>query len=105
MWDHRNEELHQSTEYQVEILDSLINDQVKTLYESGPQTVPHDSIAFFNSNLDNLIQEPKHYKEQWVASVKAAIQQKKYHECGAYISEQHGMRCWLGLEEAPNGSN
>jgi len=91
IWDHCNEELHQATEYQAEILDSLINNQVKTFYERGPQAVPHDAIVFFNDNLDVLLQKPKHYKEHWVALVQAAIQQKKYHKYGAYISEQCGM--------------
>jgi len=101
MWDHRNEALHQSADYQAEILDSLIDDQIRIFYGQGPQAVPRDAIAFFNGNLEDLIQKPKHYKEQWVESVKAAIQQKKHHEYGAYISEQRGMRRWLGLEEPP----
>jgi len=101
MWDHRNEALHQSADYQAEILDSLIDDQIHIFYGQGPQAVPRDAIAFFNGNIEDLLQKPKHYKEQWVESVKAAIKRKKHHEYGAYISEQCGMRRWLGLEEPP----
>jgi len=63
MWDHCNKVLHQSPDYQAEILDSLINDQVRTLYERGPQAVPRNGLVFFNGNLNDLLQKLKHYKE------------------------------------------
>jgi len=45
---------------------------------------------------------PLMYKEQWVGSVPVAMQRKQYH--GAYLSEQHRMHRWLGLEEAPHSN-
>jgi len=50
-------------------------------------------------SLDDLLQHPQTYKEQWVGSVQVAMQQKQHHEHGAYLAKQQGMCRWLGLEE------
>jgi len=60
--------------------------------------VPHNTLPLFKGTLEELLQHPKHYKDQWVALIEAAIKRKHHHEFGAYLSEQHGMWQWLGLE-------
>jgi len=98
MWDHRNEALHNSEMYRADILDSQINDKVRQLYSHGLQEVPRDAFPMFRDPLETLLSKPLYYKEQWVQSVKAAIKRKKRHDHGAYLSEQQGMQCWLGLD-------
>jgi len=85
--------------YWDDIMDSLINNQVRTIFAHGPQAVPCNAFALFNGTLDNLLQKPKAYKEQWVVSVKAAMQHKTLHKYGAYLSEQQVMQRWLGLDK------
>jgi len=99
MWAHQNGVLHSSESYRNDILDSKINDQVQTLYDGGLQTVPCDVFGMFRTPLEVLLSKPLGYKEQWVASIQAAMKWKRHHEHGAYLSEQQGMRQWLGLEE------
>jgi len=98
LWDHQNEALHNETSTQEAIVDSRTNNNIQQLFRGGPQVVPCDALTLFKGTLEELLQHSKHYKDQWVALVKAAIQQKQHHNYGAYLSEQHGMRQWLGLE-------
>jgi len=57
-------------------IDSQINDHVRTLFGHSLQAVPHDAFAFFQRPLDKLLQQPRHYKEQWVASVESVMQRE-----------------------------
>jgi len=99
MWDHQNEALHNLPEYQADILDSWINEQVQTLFWQGTHAVPQDTFTLFQGPLADLLQKTKEYKEQWVQSVEAAILRKQHHEHGAYILEQCTICRWLGLDE------
>jgi len=99
LWDHWNEALHNSQNNCKDILDSRINDQIQYLFRQGLQAVPRDSFAFFKVPLDILLNKPRTYKIQWVASMEAAICCKQHHKFGAYLLEQCLMQCWLGLEE------
>jgi len=64
----------------------------------GLQAVPQDVFIFFQGSVDKLLQKPWQYKEQWVASVEVAMQQKRHHEYSTYLLEQCLMRRWLALE-------
>jgi len=101
-WDHHNEALHNDTNNQEVILESKINSQVRDLFCSSPQAVPHDAMTLFKGTLDKLLRHSMQYKEQWAASVAVAAQCKKQHDYGAYLSKQRGMRRWLGLEPTSN---
>jgi len=46
----------------------------------------------------------RHYKEKWIASVKAAKDRKQHHDFGAYLQEQQFMRTWLGLDTLQGSS-
>jgi len=92
MWAHRNRVLHNSESYRDDILDSKINNQIRALYDGGLQMVPRDAFSMFRTPLKVLLSKPLGYKEQWVASVQAAMRRKRYHDHGAYLSEQQGMR-------------
>jgi len=101
LWDHRNEALHKETSTQETILDSRTNGTIRWLLRGRPQVVLHDALPLFKGTLAELLQHPKPYKDQWIASVKAALWRKQHHEYSAYLSEQCGMRRWLGLETTP----
>jgi len=104
MWGHQNKALHDAPAYCDDILNSWINEQVQALYNQGLQAIPRDAFGLFQHSLEELLQHPFMYKEQWVGSVRVAMQCKQHHEDGAYLSEQCGMQRWLGLEEAPHGN-
>jgi len=105
LWDHRNEALHNPQNARNDILDSRINDQIRSLFGQGLQAVPRDSFRFFQMTLNTLLDKPRHYKTSWVASVEVAKRRKQHHEYGAYLLEQRLMRHWLGLEDpASSGS-
>ncbi len=72
LWDHRNEVLHNETSTQEAILDSQTNDTIWQLFGGGPQVVLHDALTLFTGTLEELLQHPKHYKDQWIALAKAA---------------------------------
>ena len=98
MWEHRNGIMHNSLQPCKDILDSRINEQIKALHSQGLQVVPWDGFVLFQKWLADLLQQTRHYKEKWVASVEAAQERKRHHDFGAYIQEQQFMRWWLGLE-------
>ncbi len=100
MWDHRNGILHNSTTTRDDILDSRINEHLTTLYNQGVQEVPRDAFKFFQTSLEELIQQNRNYKKKWIASVQAAKVRKQRHDFGAYLPEQQFMRRWLGLEDS-----
>jgi len=101
MWDHRNGILHSSTNTRKDILDSRINEELTTLYNHGVQEVPCNAFTFFQTSLEDLLQQNWNYKKKWIASVQAAKERKQRHDFGAYLSEQQFMQHWLGLED-PN---
>jgi len=76
LWDRHNEALHNSQNNCDAILDSQINNRVCALFASRLLAVPHDAFGLFHSLLDDILQCPTTYKEQWVASVEATIKQK-----------------------------
>jgi len=98
MWEHRNVIMHNSLQLHEDILDSKINERIKALHNHGPQAVPCDGLVLFQKPLADLLQQTRHYKEKWVASVEAAQERKRHHNFGAYLQEQQFMRWWLGLE-------
>jgi len=98
MWDHCNGILHHADRPHDDVLDSAINNQVRQLFSYRVQAVPWDAFTFFQHPLEEVLENSRQYKEQWVASVQAAIWQKQQHDHGAYLAEQQFMRRWLGLE-------
>jgi len=88
MWDHCNGILHNSSQPREDILDSVVNDHIHTLYIQGLQAIPCNAFHFFSSLEEELLAQPRHYKVQWVASVEAAKIRKQYHDHGNYLSEQ-----------------
>jgi len=95
MWANRNGILHSSTASREDILDSRINEQLTSIYQHGLQEVPRDAFTLFQQTLADLLQQPRHYKEKWLASVEAAKARKRHHDFGAYLPEQRFMRRWL----------
>jgi len=102
MWAHRNGILHSSTASRDDILDSRINEQITELHHQGLQELPRDAFALFQTPLAELLQQPRNYKEKWLASVTAAKARKRHHDFGAYLPEQRFMRRWLGLDSSIN---
>jgi len=58
LWDHRNKVLHNSQNARNDILDSRINNQIRSLFGQGLQAIPRDSFAFFQMPIDTLLQKP-----------------------------------------------
>jgi len=102
MWAHRNGILHSSTVSRDNILDSRVNEQITELHHQGLQDLPRDAFALFQTPLAELLRQPRHYKEKWLASVAAAKARKRHHDFGAYLPEQRFMRRWLGLDSSIN---
>jgi len=98
MWDHRNGILHNADRPRDDILDSAINDQVRQFFNHGVQAVPRDAFMFFQRPVEEILSSSRRYKEQWVASVRAAIRRKQQHDYSTYLAEQRFMRRWLGME-------
>jgi len=73
MWIDHNKALHNSTTHRDGIIKSRINDKVRELFASRLQAVPHNAFPLFQGTVEELLQHTKSYKEQWVASVQAAI--------------------------------
>jgi len=98
MWDHWNSILHNADRPHANILDSEINDQVWQLFGYSLQALPWDAFSFFQQPVEEILRHSRLYKEEWVASVQAAMKQKQHHNYSAYLAEQCFMRRWLGLE-------
>jgi len=84
MWDHCNKALHNSQTHCDDIIESKINDQVWELFAYGLQAVLCSALPFFHGTVEELLQHPNSYKEQWVASIQAAIRRKQQHKYGMY---------------------
>jgi len=95
MWDHRNKELHASTEQQQQILHSLVNKQIKKLYAGGAQQLPRDALKFLCTPKEVVMQYLLAPKQLWVESVTTAQQRQKVHDYGKYLSKQQFMITWL----------
>jgi len=80
MWEHCNGALLNSANHQADIIESKINNQVWEMFTSRLYMVPRDAFALFQGTVEELLSHPKTYKEQWVASVQALIQQKQHHK-------------------------
>ena len=104
MWAHRNGVLHSSTTTREDILDSRIDAQLTSLYNLGVREIPRDAFTLFQTNLEDLLQQNRNYKQKWIASVQAAQARKRQHDFGAYLPEQQFMRRWLGLTNPENDS-
>jgi len=100
MWEHHNDALHTSNNHQDAIIESKINDQVRTIFTSGLCDIPRDTFLLLQGNIEDVLKKTKSYKEQWVATILAAKRRKQHHEFGAYLPEQQFMQCWLGLPES-----
>ncbi len=98
MWDQQNEALHATTIPSQLIHDSRINDEIQSIYSLGFQALPHDAFIFLCLPVEVQLEKPCHVKEQWIASVRAAMKRKSQHEYSNYLSEQWVMHRWLGLD-------
>ncbi len=92
MWAHRNGILHHSPTARQEILEKQINDQVRAIYEGGTQALPRDALGFVRKPLEHTLQLPLSTKQQWLESVNNAIERKRRHEYGNYVSF---MAAWV----------
>jgi len=99
MWEHRNAALHHSTLHQADIIESKINNQIRETFALGLRDLPRDAFPLFHDTVEELLQKPRSYKEQWLDLVNAAKRRKQHHEHGTYIQEQRFMRRWLGIPE------
>jgi len=95
MWEHRNQELHNSTENQQQIIHSRVNEQIKTLYAGGAQQLPRDALKFLQQPMDTILKYPLASKQIWLDAVQSAQTRRQRHEYGKYLGEQRFMATWL----------
>jgi len=95
MWAHRNGILHESPTARQDILEKKVNDRICKLYMGGTQALPRDAIGLFRKPKEHILKLALPAKQQWIESVQVAIDQKKRHEFGAYLSEQRFMATWV----------
>ena len=95
MWEHRNQELHNSTENQQQIIHSLVNEQIKKLYVGGAQQLPRDALKFLHQPMDTILKYPLTSKQIWLDAVQLAQTRRQRHEYGKYLGEQRFMATWL----------
>ena len=71
MWHHRNEALHNSEVNQQEILEADINQEIKQAYDQSMESIPKAAKKLLRRPLKKLLQLPRYYKKQWIATLRA----------------------------------
>jgi len=95
MWAHRNGILHESPTACQDIIEKKVNNCICELYVGGTQALPRDAIGLLCKPKEHILQLALPAKQQWIKSVQVAIDRKKCHEFGAYLSEQQFMASWV----------
>jgi len=94
MWAHRNGILHNSPTARDDILEKQENDQICAIYASGMRALPRDAFGILRKPKEHTLWLPLTTKQQWIESVTTAINRKKHHKYGKYLSEQRFMANW-----------
>jgi len=95
MWDQRNEALHESGLNHVHILKKDINNQIKQIYAVGMGQLTQTDFRLMRNSIEHQLQLPLQTKQQWVASIDAALKRKHLHEHGTMLVEQRLMETWV----------
>ncbi len=95
MWEQQNEALHKSNLNQELILEKDINDKIRQIYSVGIGQLARVDFGLMKHPLEHQLQLPFNTKQQWVASIEAALHRKKIHEHGSMLAEQQLMETWV----------
>jgi len=95
MWHHHNEALHNSEANKHEILKDNINQEIKHAYNQSMESAPTAAKKLFHRPLKKLLQFPRYYKKQWMATLRAVQTRFQRQQEGLSSAKQQPQNTYL----------
>jgi len=100
MWEHQNKSLHEVEENKQIILKVELNQQIQEVYRQGLSYLPHNSYNLLKRSQAHILWFSAPYKQQWLASVKAAKARFSQQEIGPIQSSRWSKSLYLTISTA-----